>query len=199
LVFRSKEIAMNSLASELKGVLQRRIEDASPAAIAQIVGALAGNGANDAFVKPLGSDRVSVEGPRFLKLDAGGRVLDRDDEPHAAVYDVLNDLSWSRSNVTTKPVDHPGAVAACRDLRLCGKSDWRLPTIRELLTLVDYERYDPAIDGGFFDCESAYYWTSTPVASNPADAAWIVFFHSGYAYWVYHSYVYHARAVRSGQ
>ena len=39
-------------------------------------------------------------------------------------------------------------------------NDWRLPTIRELHTLVNFEKYEPACD--LEDCVSGRYWSSTP-------------------------------------
>jgi hypothetical protein len=76
---------------------------------------------------------------------------------------------------------------------------WRLPTIRELLTLVDYERRDPAINTEFFACESGWYWTSTPWAGSPADCAWGVYFYYGGANYGRHDSYGFVRAVRASQ
>jgi hypothetical protein len=53
--------------------------------------------------------------------------------------------------------------------------DWRLPTIRELLSLVDYGTGDPIIPAGhpFKDVKRAIYWTSTTLASAPT-LAWMM-------------------------
>lgn len=55
-------------------------------------------------------------------------------------------------------------------------SDWRLPTIRELKTLVNYERCDPASD--LEDTASDYYWASSPDISG-SRSAWLVGFTYG--------------------
>lgn len=70
-------------------------------------------------------------------------------------------------------------VAAVNAAGLCGASDWRLPTRRELLTLVNAGRSSPSIDGVYFpNTASLYYWTATTSAVLPANA-WGVFFDFG--------------------
>jgi hypothetical protein len=57
--------------------------------------------------------------------------------------------------------------------------DWRLPNVRELLSLIDYAAHDPAFTSGspspFFNVQNARYWSSTVVANNPL-AAWDIDF-----------------------
>ena len=52
---------------------------------------------------------------------------------------------------------------------------WRLPTIQELLTLVDYTTHRPACSV-FPDCPSEWFWSSSPYDN--ADA-WSVYFGFG--------------------
>lgn len=60
-----------------------------------------------------------------------------------------------------------------------GKSDYRLPNIKELMSIADYGRYSPAIDTDFFpNCQSDYYWSSTTYAAD-TDYAWVVGFDDG--------------------
>jgi len=53
---------------------------------------------------------------------------------------------------------------------------WRLPTIGELFSIIDFTVYMPAckIDS----CRPAYYWSSSPYAYYPS-CAWNVHFHHG--------------------
>lgn len=84
----------------------------------------------------------------------------------------------------------------------CGAKNWRLPARAELLSLVDRSvAYPgPTIDKKYFpDTLRAWYWTSTPSASN-TDYAWYTSFYNGYA----HHYAsrqnhFAVRLVRSGQ
>lgn len=48
--------------------------------------------------------------------------------------------------------------------RLCGATDWRLPTTEELLTIVDLGSIDPAIDTSAFPQIANFYWSATPLA-----------------------------------
>ena len=75
-------------------------------------------------------------------------------------------------------------------------NDWRLPTMQELLTLVDYTKINPACD--LEDTKLEHYWSSTPCVSSD-DSFWDVGFYYGYTGWnpkSTHSYV---RCVRDGK
>lgn len=63
--------------------------------------------------------------------------------------------------------------------KACEKTGCRLPTRRELDSLVDITKHDPATDKEIFpDTKSDWFWTSTSCAWN-SDYAWIVFFYYG--------------------
>ncbi|MCX5885618.1 MAG: DUF1566 domain-containing protein [Proteobacteria bacterium] len=56
-----------------------------------------------------------------------------------------------------------------------GYTDWRLPNRKELHSLTDYSRYNPALPSGhpFTNVQANYYWSSTTYASY-TDVAWYV-------------------------
>jgi hypothetical protein len=84
-------------------------------------------------------------------------------------------------NCTDSGCDTQAYVQAINDLKLCGASDWRLPTKRELLSIVDNGRLKPAIDVRFFpNTLSSYYWSHTP-SSDLENKAWQVYFLYGEA------------------
>ena len=58
--------------------------------------------------------------------------------------------------------------------------DWRLPTMSELCTLIDFSRRDPALPSGhtFSGVQPGYYWSATRL-DYPSKLAWIVYFESG--------------------
>ena len=62
---------------------------------------------------------------------------------------------------------------------LCGHNDWRLPTPRELLTIVHAGLGNPAIDGAYFpNTIGNEHWTAPTTAFAPANA-WAVEFYQG--------------------
>ena len=75
-------------------------------------------------------------------------------------------------------------------------SDWRLPTFKELLTLVNEEKYNPACD--LKDTIADYYWSSTVRTCFP-DYAWTVNFYSGSKYFGTKDTSLYVRCVRDGK
>jgi hypothetical protein len=69
------------------------------------------------------------------------------------------------------------ALEYCEGLSFAGHDDWRLPNVRELQSIVDYGRWDPAIDP-VFGALSSWYWSSSTSALYP-DYAWGVDFGGG--------------------
>ena len=73
--------------------------------------------------------------------------------------------------------DTSGFAKAVRDQGLCGFSDWRVPSIDELLSIVHYGRDDPPhIDDGFFPetPPGAEFWSASPDATGGISNAWAV-------------------------
>lgn len=83
--------------------------------------------------------------------------------------------------------------------KLCGyDSGWRLPTRKELLSIVNVEASRPAIDGAYFPgTQSDAYWSSDSRASS-ATHAWYVSFSGGSAQYVSKTSAFYVRLVRDG-
>jgi hypothetical protein len=74
-------------------------------------------------------------------------------------------------------VNWQGALKYCESLEFAGFSDWRLPNVRELQSIVDYGRFDPAADPVLGPI-SRWYWTSTS-STSALDYAWHIGFYDG--------------------
>ncbi len=94
------------------------------------------------------------------------------DNGDGTVTDTVSGLQWQQNSMDLDSDGTPDimtwqqALAACQNINnLGGYSDWRLPNILELRSIVDYSRYSPAIDITLFpDTVSSYYWSSTTPA-----------------------------------
>jgi len=105
-------------------------------------------------------------------------------------------LVWQDDHaVEEKELLYDEAKVYCESLSLAGSSDWRLPTLYELQSIVDLTRYDPALQRGFHFGLSKNYWSITPYADDET-RAWAVDFKSGSTEHSRHSYDYYVRCVR---
>ncbi len=148
----------------------------------------------------------------------GGRFIDHGDQ---TVTDTQTGLTWEkkvaggdgRATCLTEPrgVDSActwdqamndwldvmnGACPSCRAAGgFAGYADWRLPTLVELLTIVDASQI-PAIDPSFGMTHEGYYWSETTAdAVDPPIAAGVHFF-DGSADEIAMSQTIRVRAVR---
>ncbi len=96
----------------------------------------------------------------------------------ATVVDNKTGLTWEQSASTT-PFTWTGAKSRCSSVG----AGWRVPTIKELQSLVDYARSGtPKIDTAYFPGTpfEPFWWSSTAMAGSSSDA-WYVDFDNGSA------------------
>jgi len=113
------------------------------------------------------------------------RYIRQDD----VVFDTISGLEWKAEAAERMTWDK--AIEYAESLG----NNWKLPTIEELTTLIDYSRIAPATT--FPSHESNHFWSSSVYAGSTG-SAWIVAFAYGYAV----SYAKHntnrVRCVRRG-
>ncbi|TWI71693.1 pre-peptidase [Desulfobotulus alkaliphilus] len=86
----------------------------------------------------------------------------------------------NRGSCKHSDCDTKGFVEAVNEAGLCGARDWRMPTRKEILSIVNYGRRNPSIDTEFFpNTQSSWFWSSSPRA-NVSGRAWNLAFASGH-------------------
>ena len=124
-----------------------------------------------------------------LVINAGGTVTD-----------TLTGLMWQKATVP-ETYTWEDALSYCDDLSLAGYTDWRLPSIKELSSIVDYDRFNPAIDNTYFTdtLPSIYYSSTTYTYNSGTSYAWRIAFFRGTGSPFGKVFSYDVRAVRGGQ
>jgi hypothetical protein len=95
------------------------------------------------------------------------------------VFDTKTKLTWQQT-APAGTYTWANAKTYCQAVGASlGGTGWRLPTVKELVTVVDYSQTgSPKIDAAFLGTTASYYWSSSPVAGSPS-AAWGVLFNGG--------------------
>jgi hypothetical protein len=111
--------------------------------------------------------------------------------------------NWYQSSGTYDSNYNPGSTDVCGSLNLGAYSDWRLPTKKELITIVDYSipYPGPTINTTYFpNTKSSIYWSSTTCAYTPDNrGAWDVYFGYGNVSGYWKNGGFYVRCVRGEQ
>jgi hypothetical protein len=115
-----------------------------------------------------------------------GQFTAEADDP--IVTDTITGLVWQRDGTGARPGCAGGttctwdeAQAYCSELSLAGATDWRLPSVKELRTIVDFTRGPLAIDPVAFPHTSSgnLFWTAN-LSAESANNAWGILFSNGH-------------------
>ncbi len=77
------------------------------------------------------------------------------------------------SAATSTDKNFKDAKAYCENLDFAGHTDWYLPGVDELKSIVKAENYPKCIEKAFVNAYPDYYWSST---EHSPEYAWIVLF-----------------------
>lgn len=105
------------------------------------------------------------------------------DNHTGTVTDNVTGLVWQKEDDKTYR-DWDTAITYCENLNLDSYTDWRLPNIKELNSIIDRSRRDPAIDPIFpvTNTNNSYwvqFWSSTTSMGGGASIAWFINFLTG--------------------
>jgi uncharacterized protein DUF1566/PKD domain-containing protein len=170
------------------------------------VGTTVEGGSNSAFgvnhvtghIKAYSAKAGGPVGGKYVRAVRGGSygVNAFKDNSDGTISDQASGLMWLK-NDSEEGMDWENALIYAKDMIFAGYSDWRLPNVKELQSIVDYSRspsatdeahMGPAIDP-MFNCtpitneadvsDYAYYWTNTSAnftGGEPYYYAWYVAF-----------------------
>jgi len=126
-------------------------------------------------------------------IDMIDGIIEQEAANKATWIDPETDLEWQCDSPGRK--NWHAAQSYAKSLSINGKNDWRLPTARELETLLDRTKYRPVMREEIPFRDNLSYWSSTTFG--PAkNSAWIVMFDGAYVLSYYKTNEYHARCVR---
>lgn len=119
------------------------------------------------------------------------------DNGDGTVTDHRTGLVWQKAEAPAE-MTWEEALRYVKGLGTGGKTDWRLPNIKELQSLNDEKTVRPSIDRKFFpETKPEEYWSSTAMGNRP-DYAWTVDFTVGIVSYSEMTEKAWVRAVRGG-
>lgn len=112
------------------------------------------------------------------------------DDRLGVVKDDIYKLMWQDGDLSPHEMTHDEAVHYCENLNSAGFNDWRLPTIKELLSITDDTRFEPAINKAFKNVAyettdhrgERWYWSQTKSAG-ASSSVWVVSSNDGFVGW----------------
>jgi len=124
------------------------------------------------------------------------RFTDNGDD---TVTDNKTKLMWTKNANLYDDQEWNDDWNSSNETAIGGYTDWRLPSITELRSLIDINQFDPALPPGnpFMYVKSLLYWSSTACGSGPY-YAWLVDMEDGSAHFANKDCLYYVWPARSG-
>ena len=148
-----------------------------------------------------GQDGAYTINPMSFTDNGNDTVTDNNTGLMWQKQDDGNTYNWFQASGTYEATYNPSSQDVCGSLILGGYSDWRLPTKKELMSIVNYDipYPGPTIDTTYFpSTKSTDYWSSTTYNSYPS-LSWVVAFSYSAVGNDYRNEGDYVRCVRGGQ
>lgn len=142
----------------------------SPSDSAPVVGRVPDTGQTESYTGTFGEDSDYSINPRsYTKLDASGNALPGSATSWVMVRDNVTSLIWEMKEakdgspnysnphdadntytMDPSPRDSEYFIYALNTAKFGSFSDWRMPTVKELFSIIDKSRYNPAVNTSNF-------------------------------------------------
>jgi sugar lactone lactonase YvrE/formylglycine-generating enzyme required for sulfatase activity len=130
----------------------------------------------DETVSAGGTNRYHVRCVRGVAL-TGQPVHHFTNNLDGTITDLDTGLIWQQAEASA--MNWESALQYAEELSFAGRTDWRLPNIKELQSINDETRANPSVDTNYFiSANSSRHWSSTTVM-NGTNRAWNVDFQFG--------------------
>jgi len=163
-------------------------------------------GEKEVYISSYGSLNVTLKLENKLEpTEAYRKILDEKDSVKFQRFNrskcmIVSDrklkLMWQDDDyISSTKRDLKGAKKYCQELEFSIFDDWRLPTYSELLSIVDYDRYNAAVIPAFKKTFPKRYWSSSVDVSAP-DYTWVIDFGQGKTSTTINSRRHYVRCIR---
>ena len=113
----------------------------------------------------MGYPRGGYKTTRCVRADNNGTYFlpEYSENGDGTVTEKVADLMWVQK-VESDLLDWEEALQYCGNLEFAGYDDWKLPSNKELTSIVDLRKQKPALDSTIFPdtVYRAFYWSRTP-------------------------------------
>jgi hypothetical protein len=158
---------------------------------------------SSAWYLNLTTGRIDISqksGPNHVIAVSGETLFsskDLVDNQNNTITDISTGLMWY-ALPSDSAISWSDALSYCENLEIEGYSDWRLPNAKELISIVDYQQYSPAINTTYFPhIVTSDYWSSSTYKY--ASHAWQISLTNGVLSCENKKNKCYALAVRGGQ
>jgi hypothetical protein len=151
-----------------------------------VFGANFADGRIKGYGKDMGPNGIPTQFVRYVRGNSSYGINNFVDNNDGTITDIATGLIWQKAD-NGDTLNWEEALSYAENQTLAGHSDWRLPTAKELQSIVDYTRAPdatnpsqkgPAIDTSYFDITNigtgqdpdyGYFWTSTTLLETPSN------------------------------